>query len=40
MTAPAISSGLVSFNVPRGALPTAVLSAETITASFIPFSPF
>jgi arginine exporter protein ArgO len=27
----------VSFNIPRGALPTAVLQAATITASFIWF---
>jgi hypothetical protein len=39
MTVPAMSSGLVSFSVPRGALPTAVLNAETITASFIASSP-
>src|SRR5215813_12938193 len=35
ITAPAMSSGLVSLSVPRGALPTAVLSDVTITASFI-----
>ena len=29
------SSGRVSFNVPLGALPTAVRTADTITASFI-----
>jgi hypothetical protein len=34
MRAP-ISSGLVSFKIPLGALPTAVLTAETTTASFI-----
>src|SRR5436305_7297143 len=35
----AMSSGRVSFKVPRGALPTAVRAAETITASFIASSP-
>src|SRR6185295_5398564 len=37
MTVPAMSSGLVSLSVPRGALPTAVRNDETITASFIGF---
>src|SRR3990172_6910958 len=35
ITAAAISSGRVSFRVPRGALPTAVRTALTMTASFI-----
>src|SRR5262249_17089064 len=39
MVAAAISSGRVSFKVPRGALPTAVLTELTITASFISFAP-
>src|SRR5205085_8453182 len=39
IAAAAMSSGRVSFRVPRGALPTAVRAAETITASFIASSP-
>jgi hypothetical protein len=35
MTAAPISSGLVFLKVPLGALPTAVRTAETITASLI-----
>src|SRR5262245_2224164 len=35
ITAAPISSGRVVRNVPRGALPTAVLTADTITASLI-----
>src|SRR5438034_4730693 len=35
ITAAPISSGRVFLKVPLGALPTAVLTAETITASFI-----
>jgi hypothetical protein len=35
MTAAAISSGRVVRSVPRGALPTAVRTPATITASFI-----
>jgi hypothetical protein len=37
MRAP-ISSGLVSFKIPLGALPTAVLTADTTTASLIKTS--
>src|SRR4051812_25663274 len=38
MTAAASSSGRVPWSVPFGALPTAVRTAETITASGIPVS--
>ena len=38
ITAPPISSGRVFRNVPFGALPTAVRTADTITASFIDTS--
>ncbi len=38
MTTAAISSGRVALSVPFGAFPTAVRTAETITASFIVFS--
>src|SRR5262245_42120014 len=40
ITLAAMSSGRVSFSEPRGALPTAVRNALTITASRICFSPF
>ena len=39
ITAAPISSGRVSRKVPFGALPTAVRTADTITASFIIESP-
>ena len=38
IVAAAMSSGRVVRSVPAGALPTAVRTAETITASFITFS--
>ena len=39
ITAPPISSGRVFRKVPFGALPTAVRTADTITASFIVLNP-
>ena len=40
ITVPPISSGRVFLRVPFGALPTAVLTAETINASFMILVPY